>query len=193
MVRRLRVWLLFVVLLWLGTTTYANSIKLRVTNYNVSVKQCGNTKGITASGHKVRVGVCAGDWRIYPPGTILKLDNKELLVVADTGRKVKGKYHIDRYNPNKRVFSITSRGIIVSRGDRDWRKKSNGAFLAVKTALQLRNKLIKKDKIYNDRKLRNYREWQRFRNNRSIRVFTEIQMGKSRSASSFDGSANKAW
>lgn len=126
--------------------------QFKVTNYSVDKKQCGNTKGITASGHKVRRGVCAADWHHYPPGTIIKLDTKELLVVADTGNKVKGSHHIDRYNqnPKKLVYPITSRGIIVRRGDVNWRRKANGAYLAVKKSLLIRKNIIE-GKIYDRR------------------------------------------
>jgi len=194
MVRQLRVWLLLTILLWFGTAAHSNSIKIRVTNYQANKKQCGNNKGVTASGHKVRVGICAGDWEVYPPGTILKLDKKELLVVADTGNKVKGKYHIDRYNPYKRIYSVTSRGIIVHRGDRNWHRKANGAFLAVKKALQLRKILILKEKLENDRRNKCYSEWRRFNStSKHISVCSQIQMGKGRYSSSTNCRAKKSW
>ena len=87
----------------------AMASSFRVTNYD------GPTD-TTASGHKAKYGLCAADWSHHPPGTIIKLDTGERLVVADSGRKVKGKYHIDRYNPSHKIFPTVSRGYVVSRG-----------------------------------------------------------------------------
>jgi 3D (Asp-Asp-Asp) domain-containing protein len=161
-----------------------SATQFRVTNYSIDKKQCGNTKGITASGHKVRKGICAGDWKHYPPGTIIKLDTKELLVVADTGNKVKGKYHIDRYNPQpkKRFFPVTSRGIIIHRGNAHWRRIPNGAFIAVKKALKIRKQIIEGQKNYERRT--NFRS----EYNRSSRTFTvriPLQISKRAGLQSF--------
>lgn len=122
--------------------------KFRVTNYYPTKEECGNTKGITASGHPLKVGgLCAADWRIYPPGTIIKLDTSERLIVADTGSAVTGKNHIDRGHAYKdrQVFPQVSRGIIIYRGDRNWRRKG-GAYTAVTKSIYLRKQLIRKAK-----------------------------------------------
>lgn len=87
----------------------------RVTNYTNTVKQCGNTKGITASGHKIRKGFCAANRR-YPFGTVIKLDTGEYLIVADRGRM---KYNqLDRAHLNgiRGIYPQRSRGRIVCRG-----------------------------------------------------------------------------
>jgi 3D (Asp-Asp-Asp) domain-containing protein len=127
--------------------TMASSIKLRVTNYQPTKKQCGNTRGITAAGHKAQEGFCAADWRHYPPGTIIKLDSGEYLIVADTGRKVKGRYHVDRFNPRRRPYPTTSRGSIVHR------PRTRQAYKAVKEAKIIRYQLILRKKQNNARVL----------------------------------------
>jgi 3D (Asp-Asp-Asp) domain-containing protein len=83
--------------------------KFRVTNYDGPTTK-------TASGHRARYGICAADWKHHPPGTIIKLDTGERLVVADVGPAVKGRHHIDRFNPSHKIFPTVSRGYVVSRG-----------------------------------------------------------------------------
>jgi 3D (Asp-Asp-Asp) domain-containing protein len=80
------------------STCFANNITCRVTSYTPSIRECGKTDGITASGVKGRQGVLvAADWRVFPPGTILYCQNtKELWVVADVGGAIKGT-RIDRF------------------------------------------------------------------------------------------------
>lgn len=147
--------LLAMCLLLASTSIHAKDLEIRVTNYRATKQQCGNSKGITASGHRVQVGICAGDWRHYPPGTIIKLDNKELIVVADKGSKVKGKHHIDRYNPTNKRYPTISRGVVIKRGDSKWRSKRRGAFLAVKAALVHRKHLIAEQ----NQQVKTYRAW----------------------------------
>lgn len=123
--------------LLVGTTTVCNGdIHFRVTNYQPTKKQCGNSKGITASGHKFKYGLCAADTRYYPMGTVIKLDTGERLVVADTGKHVKGQNRIDRANPHKRVFPVTSRGTVLY-----WGNKKLSRYQAVKVGLQVKHKL----------------------------------------------------
>lgn len=79
------------------STCAASGIKSRVTSYSASAAECGNSRGITASGVKVQKGMVAADWRVYPPGTILYCnDTEEVWVVGDRGGAVKGT-HIDRF------------------------------------------------------------------------------------------------
>jgi len=112
-------------------------IDFRVTNY------IGPTN-ITASGHKVQKGFCAADWKHYPPGTIIKLNTGEYLIVADKGGAVKGSNHIDRWNPKpKKIFYPTrSKGIVVSRG-------GGNPYRAVIKAKQQMYELLRADKLGN--------------------------------------------
>lgn len=121
-----------------GITTACDGehIQFRVTNYQPTKKQCGSTKGITHSGHKLKYGLCAADIRYYPMGTVIKLDTGERLVVADTGSKIKGRHHIDRANPYNRIFPVTSRGMVLYWGNRKLPK-----YKAVVVGLQVRHKL----------------------------------------------------
>jgi len=95
------------------STCYASGIKCRVTSYNPTKEQCGNSKGITASGLKAQKGMVAADWRVYPPGTILYCnDTEEIWVVADKGGGVKGT-HIDRFVPTMKENKYYSGGKLV--------------------------------------------------------------------------------
>lgn len=133
-----------------------------ITTYAPTKKQCGNTRGVTASGHKIKNGMCAADWKFYPPGTIIRLtykykvpvtrsssrnfsrkyvikNYKEYLVVADTGSAIKGKNKIDvalgviHYPKNVKVK-------IVKLGDR------KSPYKAVKKSLKLRKEIINGNK-----------------------------------------------
>ena len=52
--------------------------------------------GMTATGTKARLGVCASDWEVLPVGTLLYVDGYGFCTVEDRGGKVKGK-HIDLF------------------------------------------------------------------------------------------------
>lgn len=126
-------------------TIAQNVIKFRVTNYHATKKECGSTRGDTSSGHKVNPKICAADWRIYPPGTVIQLDTGERLVVGETGSKVKGRHHLDRFQygsgKNDIPYPIVSRGTIIRMGDRKWSSNRSRPYRAVKDGLKLIEKI----------------------------------------------------
>lgn len=72
--------------------TYLGSWK--VTGYDLCARCCGNTRGLTASGEKAKVGVtCAGP-KSLPFGTRIWIDGIGERVVQDRGGAVNGQ-HID--------------------------------------------------------------------------------------------------
>ena len=54
--------------------------------------------GITAAGTKVRHGVCAADWSVFPKGSVFEIPGYGRCRVEDTGNGVKGE-HLDLYFP----------------------------------------------------------------------------------------------
>lgn len=46
--------------------------------------------GRTATGRRVSRGICAGDWRAWPPGTIFSVPGYGRCEVADRGGRIKG-------------------------------------------------------------------------------------------------------
>ncbi len=123
---------LAVAIMTFGVASGVSAENFRVTNYDGPTTR-------TASGHRAVYGLCAADWRFHPPGTIIKLDTGERLVVADNGPGVKGKYHIDRYNPSHQPFPQVSRGYVVSRGG--YCRNSQERYLAVARAIAIKKKL----------------------------------------------------
>ncbi len=87
----------------------------RVTNYTNTVKQCGKTNGITASGYKIQKGFCAAHKR-FPFGTIIKLDTGEYLIVADRGRLAKNQLDRAHLNGIHSYYPQVSRGRVVFMG-----------------------------------------------------------------------------
>jgi 3D (Asp-Asp-Asp) domain-containing protein len=116
----------------------ARGATFKISEYQATKKQCGNTKGITASGHKVRPGFVAADRRHYPLGTVIQLHTGEHLIVADTGRAVRGSRHLDRWRPlGFRCRTIMSRGCVVRRG-------SGNPYRSVATAIEYCRKVQKR-------------------------------------------------
>jgi len=127
------------IILTLTLSLAAHSTEFRVTNY------IGKSK-YTNSGHKVKMGLCAADWKIYPPGTIIQLTTGERLIVADTGGSVKGSKKLDRYNPHpkSRFYPQTSRGVVIHRGDPRGSHNLKIAYASVKKAFVIKEQFKKK-------------------------------------------------
>lgn len=78
-------------------------VKAVISHYTASADECGNDKGITASGKKVSRGMIAAP-RDIPFGTKIEIDG-EIFVVEDRGGAIKvknGIYHLDVYVPTKK-------------------------------------------------------------------------------------------
>lgn len=77
-------------------------VKAVITFYTASADECGNNRGITASGKKVSRGMIAAP-RHIPFGTKIEIDG-EIYIVEDRGGAIKvkdGVYYLDIYVPTK--------------------------------------------------------------------------------------------
>lgn len=74
----------------------------KVTAYSKGWDSVGTyASGTTATGHRVRVGMVASDWRILKPGTRIRIQGiPGTYTVRDKGGMVRGK-HIDIYMPTQ--------------------------------------------------------------------------------------------
>ena len=97
------------------STCFADGVKCRITSYSATVAECGNSRGVTASGEKVRPGIVAADWRVFPPGSLLFCnETRELWVVGDTGGAIHGT-RIDRFvRTHKEMRNYSSGKLTVS-------------------------------------------------------------------------------
>lgn len=57
--------------------------------------------GYTASNVRVKRGICASDWRVFPRGTVLRVPGYGPCRVEDTGNAVRGR-HVDLYFHSRR-------------------------------------------------------------------------------------------
>ena len=72
------------------------NLDVKVTAYCAHAPCVNRETGLTKSGKKVKRGMCAADWAIYPQGSRFWVPGYGLCVVEDTGRLVKGK-HLDLF------------------------------------------------------------------------------------------------
>ena len=73
----------------------------KITHYCPCVICCGKSNGITATGKHAQVGMCAADWKVFPPHTVLYIKHGDQVVkqvVEDRGGGVNGN-HIDVFVP----------------------------------------------------------------------------------------------
>ena len=73
----------------------------RITHYCPCAICCGKSNGITATGKHAQVGMCAADWKVFPPHTVLYVKHGDQVVkqvVEDRGGGVNGN-HIDVFVP----------------------------------------------------------------------------------------------
>ena len=102
-----------IILLLTVTPLCYSQESVRVTYYHANVKECGSSKGITASGLKVRDGMIATDWGVYPAGTILYcVETHEIWVAGDKGGAIHGN-RIDRWARNGEVGTSGKLHVIV--------------------------------------------------------------------------------
>lgn len=91
-------------------------VKAEVSAYTSSADECGNSKGITASGQPVSRGIVAAPKNV-PFGTRVMIAGK-LYIVADRGGAIKvdkhGVYHFDVYVPTKKeAFQWGRKSLII--------------------------------------------------------------------------------
>ena len=89
--------LLWVAPVWAGHEEVGVPITMQVTAYCYYPKaplKCdhkpGKHKGVTATGKKVKLGMCAADWAYLPPGSIVLIPGYGLCVIEDRGVDVVG-------------------------------------------------------------------------------------------------------
>lgn len=82
--------LLLIVLSWMPIPD------VKTTGYCVHAPCVNRETGLTKSGKKVKRGMCAADWAVYPRGSRFYVPGYGLCVVEDTGRLVRGK-HLDLF------------------------------------------------------------------------------------------------
>lgn len=115
--------------------------KVRITHYCACSKCCGkHANGITASGHKVRVGGVAANR--YPMGTVLYIVELKRYVVVTDRTHAKYSNRIDIYTPTHGAdVQIDYAHVkVVSRGCWD----RNKAYDAVSRGFSLRDNLARK-------------------------------------------------
>ena len=86
---------------WQGPTLPPHHVLMVTTGYcSGQGLRCGIhprlDNGITASGHRVKRGMCASDWTVLPKGTLVHVPGYGKCKVLDTGNLVKG-WHLDLY------------------------------------------------------------------------------------------------
>lgn len=70
--------------------------RFKITAYTPSPSECGNNKGLTASGHPIIPGMSvAVDKKYWPLGTIFYIKGIGYVIAMDTGGKVKGRNRFD--------------------------------------------------------------------------------------------------
>ena len=97
--------------------------KFKGTAYTPSKEECGNNKGITASGKPIIPGTTiAVDTKYWPIGTIFYIKGIGYVTAMDTGSGVKGKNRFD--------FAVFDKKFAYALGTRQWDvylvKKGNG-------------------------------------------------------------------
>lgn len=81
---------------------YIQKVTVTTTGYHCPAggrsRQCdkGIDDGKTATNKRVRKGICAADWRVFPPGTQFAVPGYGTCRVEDRGSRVRG-MHVDLY------------------------------------------------------------------------------------------------
>lgn len=87
--------------------------KFRGTAYTPTKEECGNNRGITASGKPIIPGTTiAVDTRYWPIGTVFYIKGIGYVTAMDTGGAVKGKKRFD--------FAVFDRKFANALGTREW-------------------------------------------------------------------------
>lgn len=87
--------------------------KFKGTAYTPSAAECGNSKGVTASGKPIIPGTTiAVDTRYWPIGTVFYIKGIGYVTAMDTGSAVKGKNRFD--------FAVFNKKFAYALGVRNW-------------------------------------------------------------------------